>query len=215
MEVLDLGLVGYSEALKRQEDLLYKRINGRVGDTLVLAEHHPVISLGRVGKRESITSESFFEGKGTPVIVSSRGGEITYHAPGQLVLYPIIDLSRKKRDISFYIDFLEKTAVNSLKRLAVEAERTTRRGVWTKGKKIAFIGIALKRWVTFHGIAVNINCDIEPFSYIHPCGESDIRVTSAKEELGREIPMDEVKRTFTEEFEKDLRLEYAGMAALV
>ena len=214
MEVLDLATIEYEEALKIQEDLLHKRIKGEVQDTLIMAEHYPVISLGRIGRRENILNESFFAREATDIISSKRGGEITYHAPGQLVVYPVIDLSQKKKDIAFYIDFLEKVAVEALKKLGVPAKRSQRRGVWAGDKKIAFIGIAVKRWVTFHGIAINVNCDITPFSHINPCGESDIRVTSMKEELGREIQMTEVKDIFAREFEEKLELEYTSLAAL-
>jgi lipoate-protein ligase B len=212
MDVKDLGLAGYKDVLGLQHELLRKRIAGRIPDTLIITEHHPVVTLGRLAKEESIIGKGYFERENIPVIRTSRGGKITYHAPGQLVLYPIIDLKEKKRDVSQYIDFLEKTVAGSLNRLGIPAMRNeARRGVWVGEEKIAFIGIALKKWVTFHGISVNINNDIGAFLEMRPCGESDITVTSAKEFLGRELKMDEVKKTFVENFARDLSVEYTEL----
>lgn len=208
MEIIDLGLSGYEEVLSRQKELHQKRVQGEVPDTLIVVEHDAVVTLGRNAKKESITDRGFFEERNILIVETDRGGEVTFHSPGQLVLYPVIDLTGKKKDISFYIDFLEKTASLSLKRLGAPAERTERRGVWVKGKKIAFIGIKVKNWVTFHGVAVNINNDTTPFNFMHPCGESDIKVTSLKEELGHEVSMARVKEVFIEEFTKALETEY-------
>ena len=201
MDICDLGIAGYEDVLDIQKDLLHKRIDGRVPDTLIMAEHDPVVTLGRTADNGSIINSDFFRENNIKVISSARGGKITYHAPGQLVIYPIVDLADKKKNIAFYIDFLEKTVTGSLNRLGVPAGRVSgERGVWVNGKKIAFIGIAVKRWVTYHGVAVNINNDIEPFKHMHPCGESYIRVTSAKEYLGGEIEMTEVKKVFAGRF---------------
>ncbi len=211
MDICDLGIVDYEDALCFQTDLWRKRVEKKVPDTLIMVEHEPVVTLGRVADESSMIDRELFEKKGISVVSTGRGGNITYHAPGQLVLYPIVDLAEKKRDITFYIDFLEKTAARALNRFGVPAGRDEkRRGVWAGGRKIAFIGIAVKRWVTFHGVAVNINNDTTPFSGMHPCGESDIRVTSAKEVLGRELDMSEVKRVFAERFVEDFGREYSS-----
>ncbi|RKY41835.1 MAG: hypothetical protein DRP85_04835 [Candidatus Makaraimicrobium thalassicum] len=214
VKICDLGIVGYEDALHFQDRLLRRRIEKKAPDTLIMVEHDPVVTLGRLAERNSIIDGDYFERTGIPVVPSGRGGKITYHSPGQLVLYPIVDLGEKKRDIAFYIDFLEKTVSRGLNRLGVPAGRVReKRGVWIRGKKIAFIGIAVKRWVTFHGVAVNINNDITPFSYMHPCGERDIRVTSAKEWAGREIDMNTARKVFAGQFEKDFRDEYAEPAS--
>jgi lipoyl(octanoyl) transferase len=211
MEVRDLGISGYEEVLELQGELVQKRLAGEGEDTLIIVEHPPVVTLGRLSGNDSIVEKGYFEERGIPVIATGRGGKITFHAPGQLVLYPILDLKEKKKDVSFFIDFLEKTTARSLNRLGVQAERNDRRrGVWAGGKKIAFIGIALKRWITFHGVSVNINNDIEAFERMHPCGEADIKVTSAKEALGHGLEMGEVKQVFAEEFARDLESEYGG-----
>ena len=205
LEILDLGTVDYEDALRVQEDLLHRRIDGDMPDTLVVLEHEPVVTLGRANGEDGTIDRDFFAKKGIPVLSTGRGGRITCHMPGQLVMYPVIDLSDKERDVSFYIDFLEKTVSNALDRLGIAAVRDKeRRGVWVDGRKIAFIGIAVKKWVTYHGVAVNINNDLKPFEFMHPCGEADIRVTSAKECLGHEVSMEEVKRAFAAEFKRDL-----------
>ena len=205
MDILDLGIVGYEEALKVQRDLLHKRIAGSVPDTLIMLEHEPVVTLGRIDDGKGMIDRSFFEDNKIPVISAGRGGQITCHMPGQLVIYPVIDLAGKKKDVSFYIDRLEEAASVALEQLGVPAVYNgERRGVWVGGYKIAFIGIAVKRWVTYHGIAVNINNDLESFRHMHPCGESDIRVTSAREQLGRVLDMAEVKKVFADGFREIL-----------
>jgi len=212
VDICDIGLVEYGEVLNFQKELLQKRIKGEVSDTLIVVEHYPVVTLGRMDEGNSVIDRGYFEGRGVPIVSAGRGGKITYHGPGQLVLYPILDLREKRRDISFYIDFLEKTAARGLNRAGISAERVEdRRGVWVGGKKIAFIGIGVKRWVTYHGIAININNDITPFFRIDPCGESDIEVVSAKQVLGREVDMGEVKRIFVDQFIEDLGREYGDI----
>jgi len=211
VEICDLGVIGYEKALCLQTELVGRRIEGKAPDTLLVVEHERVVTLGRTEKAAGIIDEAFFEKQRIPVISTGRGGKVTYHAPGQLVFYPVIDLGSKKRDISFYIDFLEKTAAKSLKRLGVPAERCQgKRGVWVEGKKIAFIGVAVKKWITFHGFAVNINNDITPFLHMAPCGESDIRVTSVKDWMGREADMLSAKEIFADQFVKDLEEEYGN-----
>jgi lipoate-protein ligase B len=209
MDVLDLGLMGYREALKVQEDILAKRIAGSIPDTLIIVEHYPVLTLGRLSLENSIRDISFFEKEGIEIIKTRRGGQVTYHAPGQMVLYPVVDLRGKRRDVSFYIDVLERSVAKGLGMLGVRAlAGGNRRGVWAGEKKIAFIGIGLKNWVTYHGVAVNINNDIRPFERIDPCGESDIRVTSAEICAGRKIDMREAKDIFTDDFGRYLEKEY-------
>ncbi|MGB2629978.1 MAG: lipoyl(octanoyl) transferase LipB [Candidatus Omnitrophota bacterium] len=209
MDIRDLGLAKYEDVLDLQKEFVSKRIAGNIPDTLIMVEHYPVVTLGRVAEEDSIIDREFFDKSGIPVVRTGRGGKITYHAPGQLVLYPVIDLSGRKKDISFYIDFLEKTVAGSLNRLGVPAHISEeRRGVWAGPEKIAFIGVAVRRWVTFHGVSVNINNDCGPFFRMHPCGEADIKVTSAEMVLGRKLDMGEVKKVFAEGFIKDLEGEY-------
>jgi len=211
IEVMDLGTMPYEEAMKVQSRVLEKKIKGETRDTLIMVEHLPVLTLGRLSKKNSIIDERYFRERGIPVVNAGRGGKITFHSTGQLVLYPIVDLGARKKDISFYIDFLEKCVVRALVRFRVPAERCNgRRGVWVSGRKIAFTGIGVKRWVTYHGVSVNINNDPEAFSKMHPCGESDIKVTTAKEVLGKELDMSIVRKVFEEEFISALGSEYGA-----
>ncbi|NQT32809.1 MAG: lipoyl(octanoyl) transferase LipB [Candidatus Omnitrophica bacterium] len=212
MEILDLGTAGYTGVLEKQIDLLNKRIAGEVPDTLIMVEHHPVVTLGRLGAESNAFDAEYFEKQNIPVVPSRRGGEITCHAPGQLVMYPVVDLKNRKKDVSFYIDFLERTVSASLNKIGVPAEHTPEeRGVWVHEKKIAFIGIALKQWVTYHGISVNLNNDLDPFTRMDPCGRKGTRVTSAKECLAREVNMRETKKVFAEQFARDLEKAYGGI----
>lgn len=217
MNVIDLGLIEYKKALDFQTEVLQKRIRGQIIDTLIIVEHYPVLTLGRIQKKEDIVSDIFFKEKNIPIILSNRGGAVTYHSPGQLVIYPIVDLREAKAmDISKYIDLLENITAAALNSLGVPTEPNgQRRGVWAFGKKIAFIGIGVRRWVTFHGLSVNINNDIEPFGYIHPCGERDIKVTSAKALLGRELDISVVKERFMEFFTKEAFSEVSKDAVAV
>jgi lipoyl(octanoyl) transferase len=210
IEVIDLGIIRYKEALKVQEDVLLKRIAGETGDTLIILEHEPVVTLGRLGGADSIIDRSFFIKNGIDVVNAPRGGEVTCHMPGQLVIYPVIDLGELKRDVSFYIDFLEKAVLRALVSLGVAANRRPgERGVWVDGLKIAFTGIAVKKWVTYHGTAVNINNSMILFEKIHPCGEKDIRVTSASKCLGHRLDMQRVKKVFADEFDREFRRTYS------
>jgi len=208
VEAVDAGILGYTEALGLQEDLLGRRIKDEIGDTLLFVEHPAVVTLGRVSEEGAYDVEHF-ERTGVPVVKTGRGGKNTYHAPGQLVVYPFVDLKKKKKDISRYIDVLEVSCAGALNKLGVPAAgNLKRRGVWVGEEKIAFIGIAVKKWVTYHGISVNINNDIEAFSFMDPCGESDIRVTSAREVLGRELDMIEVKKVFSSELTRGMEEEW-------
>lgn len=216
MDVQDLGIASYEDALEHQHLLLEKRIKGEVPDTLIMVEHPPVVTLGRTSQTSSILNRDFFDVRAIPVVETRRGGKITYHAPGQLVIYPIIDLREKRRDVSFFIDFLERVVVESLNTLGIPAANfPEKRGVWLGDKKIAFIGIAVKRWVTYHGVAININNDVTPFSYMNPCGEKNIRVTSAKEHLNGSLDMKQVKKVFAGYFKKGLKREYLEEPVLI
>ncbi len=205
-----MGVVDYKDALDFQDSFLRKRLEKKISDTLIILEHNPVLTLGRLNSRDDIHDRAFFSRNNIPVILTTRGGGVTYHSPGQLILYPIIDLRDKEKDIGSYIDFLEKTVVNSLRCIGVGAQRcSSKRGVWVSGKKIAFIGIGVKRWVTFHGVSININNDITPFSHINPCGEKGIEVVSVKECVRHDIDIQEAKKIFVNQFIKDFNEKYA------
>lgn len=197
-----LGLVPYREGLLLQERLVAARTAGRIGDMLVLLEHPPVLTVGR-GASEGgiIAAEATLARLGLEVVPVSRGGDVTWHGPGQLVGYPICDLSLQGRDLHRFLRGLESGLRNTLKRWAVEAHRISgRTGVWVGDRKIASIGIAVRGWVSYHGFALNVNPDLSHFDLIHPCGLRGVRMTSLAELLGGRCPtLSEVRAAAGEE----------------
>ena len=188
IHVIDLGLMEYGEAWRIQLETVEKRIRGEVGDTLLIVEHPRVYTLGRKGLEENMLNRT------VPCYRVERGGDATYHGPGQLVIYPILDLNERGLGVKELVNILEESCIRTLRWYGVEAERMEGKpGVWVRGKKITSIGLAVRHWVTFHGMAFNINTDLSYFHGIRPCGmDSDI-MTSLKDLLSRQIPMEEVK----------------------
>lgn len=186
--VHDLGLRPYGEVLELQRSLCRRRIAGEITeDILLLVEHEPVITLGRGTRPGSLRLEpSALERRGVSVFEVERGGDVTFHGPGQLVGYPIIDLRGHREDLHWYLRRLEAGLIGGLKRLEILAGPVPGlTGVWTSGRKLASIGIHVKRWVTFHGFALNISTDLSYFDLIVPCGIEDVVMTSVSRELGR------------------------------
>jgi lipoyl(octanoyl) transferase len=199
---LDWGRTGYTAAWKQQDELVARRIAGEVGDTLVFTEHEPVFTLGvRSGAEQNlIWDPAELQRRGIEVVTTNRGGDITYHGPGQIVGYPIISLARRK-DLHAYLRFVEQVLINTVGTFGLAADRRTgKTGIWLGTRKIAAIGIAVKRWVSFHGFALNVNTDLAAFGGIVPCGITDGTVTSMQAELGRELDPAEVKRALAAEF---------------
>ncbi|HEY2806304.1 MAG TPA: lipoyl(octanoyl) transferase LipB [Gemmatimonadales bacterium] len=185
LDVRTLGLVPYAEALDLQRALAEERIAGHIPDTLLLLEHPPVITLGRGTKNTSlpIDAESLRK-RGIEVVEIERGGDVTYHGPGQLVGYPIIDLQQHTPDLHWYLRRLEAMLIAALGSLGIPAQpREGYTGVWTSGRKIASIGIHVRQWVTWHGFALNVTTDLSPFSLIVPCGIPDVVMTSVEQEM--------------------------------
>jgi len=189
--VYQLGRVGYREAYQLQTDLLAQRLNGNAKDALLILEHPPTITIGKSGRPENIlASQAELAEKGISVFFVDRGGDVTYHGPGQLVGYPIIDLKNRGRDLHQYVHNLEEALIGTLKDFGIRACRDRfHRGVWVENKEIAAIGLRVKKWVTMHGFALNIDADLGPFSLINPCGFSDRGATSMAAVLAQEIPM--------------------------
>jgi lipoyl(octanoyl) transferase len=186
--VQDLGRREYAEVLDLQRDLCRQRIAGEIDqDILVLVEHEPVITLGRGFRPESLpVPRTEIERRGVEVFEVERGGDVTYHGPGQLVGYPIIDLRRHREDLHWYLRRLESGLIEALGHLGIQAEPNPGlTGVWTRGRKLASIGIHVKQWVTFHGFALNVTTDLSYFDLIVPCGIRDVVMTSVATELGR------------------------------
>lgn len=202
LTVTDWDRVDYGLALRRQRDLVEARIAGRCLDHLIYVEHPPVVTLGRSSGESGLrVSEEELRERGVAVYEVDRGGCATFHGPGQLVVYPIISLRTK--DIHLYLSRLLDTAVQVIRSFGLEPElKQGQPGVWVRGAKIASVGIAVKRWVTYHGIALNINTDVSWFRLIVPCGRPDERMTSLALELGETISLSEVKRRFTASFRK-------------
>ncbi|HKV70669.1 MAG TPA: lipoyl(octanoyl) transferase LipB [Gemmatimonadales bacterium] len=181
VEVLDRGLVPYRDALELQRSLARDRIEGRLDhDVLILLEHPPVVTLGRGSHAEHV-----LESEGIDVVEVERGGDVTYHGPGQLVGYPIFDLKGFKQDLHWYLRTLEQALIEGLALLDIPAERNPGyTGVWTQGRKIASIGVHVKQWVTWHGFALNVTTDLTAFNRIVPCGIPDVEMTSVLRESG-------------------------------
>jgi len=188
-----LGQVPYGEAHDLQQRLQNARIRGAIGDTLLLLEHPPVITLGRGAKEGNILlSPDRLEGLGFEVHETGRGGDVTYHGPGQVVGYPILDLAPDRKDVRRYVRDLEETMIRLAATYGLEAGRVEKmNGTWIEDRKIGAIGVRISRWVTMHGFAFNVSTDLSHFGVIVPCGIQDKGVTSLERELDREVDMGE------------------------
>jgi len=187
LQVVDLGRRRYGEVLELQRDLCRRRVAGELTeDVLLLVEHEPVITLGRGTRNSSLPLEpAELRRRGLDVFEVERGGDVTYHGPGQLVGYPIIDLQDHRPDLHWYLRTLEAVLIDTLADLDIPAERRAGlTGVWTRGRKIASIGIHVKQWVTLHGFALNVVNDLHNFGLIVPCGIDNVIMTSVHEERG-------------------------------
>ncbi|HZS59004.1 MAG TPA: lipoyl(octanoyl) transferase LipB [Gemmatimonadaceae bacterium] len=181
LQVVNLGLAPYAETLARQRELAAARIEGTIGDTLLLCEHPPVVTLGRSAKSEHITVPL---PAGVDLFEVERGGDVTFHGPGQLVGYPIIDLTQHKRDLHWYLRELEATLIDALATFDIAAKRRPGlTGVWTESdRKIASIGVHARQWVTWHGFALNVTTNLSYFDLMVPCGIQGVDMTSISRE---------------------------------
>ncbi len=192
---LDLGFMEYNKALNFQRHLVNKRLVNELPDVLITVEHPHVYTIGKRGKLEDIP------GTDIPVIKVERGGSATYHGPGQLVAYPIVNLIKMRLDVPQFVEMLENVCILTLKEYGIPAERMDKKpGVWVNGKKIASIGLAIKNWIAYHGVAININVNLNYFKMIKPCGFEPSLITSLNEILGRDISLEDVKRIFVKNF---------------
>jgi lipoate-protein ligase B len=185
-----LGRVPYAEALELQRNIARDRISGAIPqDVLLLMEHPPVVTLGRSSKEKNLTaSPEFLQSHGVELFEVERGGDVTFHGPGQLVGYPIIDLKRHRQDLHWYLRSIEKALIDTLADYGIPGERNTSyTGVWTRGKKIASIGVHARDWVTWHGFALNVTTELSYFNLIGPCGIDGVVMTSIARELGVEV----------------------------
>jgi len=186
LDIIDLGRKPYREVLALQRSLRLGRLDGTVpNDILLMVEHDPVYTLGRGTHQESLPlSIDQLRDRGADVVEIERGGDVTWHGPGQLVGYPILDLSRHREDLHWYLRTLEQVLIEALNAMQVSAERRSgKTGVWTAGRKIASIGVHVKQWVTLHGFALNVQPDLDWFTMIVPCGIHGVEMTSLRREL--------------------------------
>ena len=194
LDVRKLGRLRYADGLDLQAKLVEERKASRIPDTLLLLEHDPVFTLGRNARRENVLwPEEALRERGFDVFEAGRGGDVTYHGPGQVVGYPIFDLSPDRRDVHRYVRDLEEVMVRVCADYGVTASRVAGlTGTWVGDEKIGAIGVRISHWVTSHGFALNVATDLSPFDLIVPCGIKGRGVTSLERLLGRSVPLAEV-----------------------
>lgn len=194
-KIFDLGLVDYKDAWDFQKEIHFAVRNKFYSSGLVLCRHHPVITLGRTANKNNIlASEADLKLKGVQLYQTERGGDTTYHGPGQLTLYPVIDLACFKRDIHLFLRYLEQTAIDLLSEFGIEGKRIPGlTGVWVNQQKIASIGISVKNWITFHGLSINVKeYDLFNYGLIRPCG-MNIKMTSLETLLKKDLQFKDIK----------------------
>src|SRR4030066_784025 len=210
--LFDLGLIDYEKAWDLQHQLWSKRVNDELPDMLLILEHPHVITLGRRGNRSHlIASPEVLETMKIPVFHVERGGDVTYHGPGQMVVYPILDLKEYGYRLVRYIGQIEEVILRVLKDFGIEGKRDPlNRGVWVNGEKIASVGVAIKRWISFHGFSLNFETDLKYFELINPCGLEGKKMTTMAKTLGTEISRERLwerisfhsKEVFQKDWEK-------------
>jgi lipoate-protein ligase B len=207
VEVKRLGMVEYGAAYQIQKKLQRQRVEGEIGDTLLLLEHPPTVTVGKAGRIENIlVPRETLSKMGISLYFVDRGGDVTYHGPGQLVGYPILDLSSRGGDLKRYARDLEEVLIRTLEDFFIKAGRDPQHvGVWIDQKKIASIGLSIREWVTMHGFALNVSPALEHFSLIHGCGLKSREATSIEDVLGVSPTMEQVTERllgrFTEVFD--------------
>jgi lipoyl(octanoyl) transferase len=199
LSIIDLGLMAYAEAWELQKRVVAARKAGLIEDVLLFCEHPHVITLGRSGNRANLLAgENVLRQKGVEYFETTRGGDITYHGPGQIVGYPILNLAAIRRDVVWYVRSLEEAMIRATAELAINANRVAgKTGIWVgeqgAEEKLAAIGVHISRWVTSHGFAYNVASDLRYFELIVPCGIADRKATSLEKLLGRSVSLGEVK----------------------
>ena len=208
--LVELSITDYAQAWKLQQDLVAAKADKIIEDDVVVCLEHPrVFTIGRRGGRENLmVDDNFLEREGVPVIEVERGGDITYHGPGQLVLYPIIHLEKARMGIGEFITSLEEVLLEAASALGVSAERNSlNRGIWIGNNKLGNIGICVRRGIAFHGLSLNVSVALEPFGWINPCGLQGIAVTSIERELSRKIPIEQAREAMKRGVEKVFGVE--------
>ncbi len=211
---LELPLTDYGTALDLQRNIARARQTGVIKNNVVLVlEHLPVFTLGRRAGIENLkVSRAFLDRKKIPVVSVERGGDITFHGPGQLVVYPIIDLAKTGLNVRDYVLSIEEIMLLTASDWGIRAKRNSiYRGIWVEGNKLGSVGISVKRGVSFHGFALNVNLSLKPFKWIHPCGLTDVGVTSMAQELSQKISMNPVRQAVMHHFETVFGFDLVGI----
>ena len=206
--LLDLSVREYSEVLDLQRKLVNLRAKKLIPDTLILVEHPHVFTVGK-----AVSGDVPDSVEGVPVLRVERGGQWTYHGPGQLVGYPILDLDARQRGIHRFLRNIEDTIIATIGGFGIMGGRGEQTGVWVGGNKVASIGAAIRNWVSFHGFALNVNTDLSFFQKISPCGFNGSIMTSMKAILGHELRFEDVKERLVEEFERVFDVSLAKVNA--
>lgn len=197
----NIPIISYSDALKLQLDLHSRCTVGNIPGALLLLEHHPVITMGvKTSPSNILLSEAALRARGIELVKTDRGGDVTYHGPGQLVGYPILRLRELGLDLHGYLRALEESVIRTLAEFGLEGTRRGSAGVWIGEKKVCSIGVAVRKWVTYHGFALNVRPDLTHFSFINPCGLSADRVTSISEILPDAPDMETVRDAYSRSF---------------
>jgi lipoate-protein ligase B len=207
---VDLGLIDYNEAWKLQSDLVSARVAGTLDrDIILFLEHPAVFTLGRRGGLDHLlVSREFLQKSGIPIVHVERGGNITFHGPGQLVAYPIIDFRSRRIGVEAYVEALEDVMLRTARAWNIAAQRNpANRGIWVGNSKMGSIGIAIRRGFSFHGLALNVNVDLTPFDWIQPCGLKGVCMTSMQRELKRKLSMDDVCNVLKAHLESALNVK--------
>lgn len=203
-----LGLTEYEEALGLQNRLAQARIQEEIGDVLLILQHPPVVTVGKSGKMQNLLAPQVLAERKIKVILTDRGGDVTYHGPGQLVVYPIFNIRAHQLSVPGYVWHLEETVIRLVARYDIAARRIEKlRGVWVGNEKIAALGVHLSRWVSKHGLALNVNTDLTPFAFINPCGTGR-QATSMAKILGRELPIEEIESGMLQAFAEVFNLSF-------
>lgn len=212
LNVIDLGIQLYEDVLFLQRKILAEKRQNRNSDYLLLVEHPNIFTIGRTGTRENIlVDENLLDESGLKAIEVDRGGDITFHGIGQLVAYPIFDLRNHIKDIRLFIRNIERVLEFTVAEYGLIADRKKRyTGLWIDGEKIGFIGIGISNWITYHGISINANVDLKYFSMIKPCGIDNLKISSLKKILKRDIDLNLLKGTLTEKFCEVFEFEYSN-----
>ena len=200
LSVIDLGLISFKEAFYKQIEIHRQVYLGKTSHTLILCQHPHTITLGKLSRPSSILDYNFIKENNIDFMVGvNRGGDITYHGPGQLVGYLIFDLRKLGRDLGGFLNKIEETLIRTINSFGIAAQsRMGFRGAWINGRKIASIGIGVEKWVSLHGLGLNVNTDLSFFKLIKPCG-LDVQMTSMQEELGLYVMMEKVKEKIVED----------------